>query len=116
VCVNGARWVRTDVLEAHPKADLRVYAVWFNMMASDSREKWRDKLLSDRRVAHFWDESKTVGSWFGERTPKHDILWDAWMLYGADATWTDEPSGLVGTGRTIMASRDALKAAIDRLF
>jgi hypothetical protein len=104
------------VLDTHPKADLRVYAVWFNMMASDSRERWRETLLRDRRVTHFWDEGKTVGTWFGARTEKHDVLWDAWMLYGPDARWDDEPTGVLGTGRTIMASRDELKATIDRLF
>ena len=104
------------MLETHPKADLRVYAVWFNMMATDSREKWRETLLRDQRVTHFWDEPKTVGTWFGARTEKHDVLWDAWLLYGPDARWDEEPTHAIGTGRTIMASRDALKTEIDRLF
>ncbi len=108
--------MQTDVLEPHANADVRVYAVWFNMMVKDSRARWRSTLLPDGRVTHFWDESKIVGTWFGDRSPAHDILWDAWLLYGADATWTDEPPAPLGTGRTIMASRDALKAQIDKLF
>jgi hypothetical protein len=117
------------VLETHPKADLRVYAVWFNMMANDSRAKWRETLLSDRRVTHFWDEPKIVGTWFAPRTAAMagrlspdgkwgdgDVLWDAYLLYGTDARWDAEPTGLLSWGRTIMASKATLESTIDRLF
>ena len=125
----GTRWVQTDVLEKNRAADLRVYAVWFDMMPNDSREKWKASLLSDPRVSHYWDEPKSIGSWYAARidsirpklTPDSkwgdgDVLWDAWLLYGRDATWAGvEPTGLIEWGRTIVMSRDSLKRAVAAL-
>jgi hypothetical protein len=45
-----------------------------------------------------------------------DVLWDAYFLYAADATWDNTPTGLIRWGRTIIAGRDALKHDIEKLF
>lgn len=129
MCVAGTRWVQTELLDKHRKANLRVYAVWFNMMPNDSRAKWSPTLLTDSRVIHRWDEPKTIGRWFAPQTPAMrpqlsdgsawsdgDALWDAYLLYGADAKWNETPTGLIHWGRTIVAGREALRQDFERLF
>ena len=129
MCVAGTRWVQTELLQKYPRADLRVYAVWFSMMPADSRAKWSANLLSDSRVWHRWDEPKILGTWFASRTAEMksqlapggawgngEILWDAYLLYGADARWSQAPTRLIHWGRTIVAGRDTLKADFEELF
>ena len=36
------------------------------MLASDSESKWPAKLLADKRVTHYWDDGRVVGTWYGE--------------------------------------------------
>lgn len=129
MCVAGTRWVQTELLEKYPTANLRVYAVWFNMLANDSRAKWPPTLLTDPRVIHHWDEPKAVGTWYAPRTEamrplltpdsrwgKGDVLWDAFLLYGTDSRWDGAPTNLIHWGRTIVAGRETLKADFQRLF
>ena len=60
--------MQTELLAKYPKADLRVYAIWFNMFPGDARSKWPPSLLTDHRVIHRWDEGKIVGMWYGSHT------------------------------------------------
>jgi hypothetical protein len=120
--------VQTELLAKYPKADLRVYAIWFNMFPGDARSKWPPSLLTDRRVIHRWDEGKLVGMWYGGHTNEiraqlspgsswnGDILWDAYLFYGADAKWDDSPTNLIHWGRTIVAGREILRQDFERLF
>lgn len=129
VCVAGTRWVQSHILEHYPKANLRVYAVWFNMFPGDARAKWPATLLTDPRVTHRWDEAKIVGTWYGRHKDVMrsrltedsngtggDVLWDSYLLYDATARWDDMPTGLNHWGRTIVAGRETLRADADRLF
>jgi hypothetical protein len=121
--------VQTQLLDKYPNANLKVYAVWFDMMPADSRAKWPATLLADSRAVHRWDENKTIGRWFAPRTAAMrpllskgsawsdgDVLWDAYLLYGAGGKWNETPTGLIRWGRTIVAGRDALKGEFERLF
>ena len=121
--------MQTELLQKYPRANLRVYAVWFNMMPADARAKWPANLLPDSRALHRWDEPKAAGTWYGPRTDgmksqlapgsawrNGDILWDAYLLYGTDARWDDAPTRLIHWGRTIVAGRDTLKADFEMLF
>jgi hypothetical protein len=120
--------VQTELLAKYPKADLRVYAIWFNMFPGDARSKWPPSLLDDRRVVHRWDEGKVVGMWYGGHTKEiraqlspgsswnGDILWDAYLFYGAEARWDDTPTNLIHWGRTIVAGRETLGEDFARLF
>lgn len=128
----GTRWVQRDLLEHYPTAKLHVYAIWFDMLASDARTRWPATLLTDPRVMHRWDEPKAAGHWFAQHassmrprlTPDSrwgngDVLWDSWLLYGPTASWASSeaaPTDLVHWGRTIVASRETLKADFERLF
>jgi len=128
--VAGTRWVQNELLAKYPKANLRAYAIWFNMYPGDARSKWPPNLLTDERVLHRWDEPKAVGQWYapltasirpelaqGSQWKDGAILWDAYLLYRADAKWSDTPTtGLIRWGRTIVAGRDPLQGDFGRLF
>jgi len=122
--------VQNELLAKYPRANLRVYAVWFNMYPGDARSKWPPDLLTDARVIHRWDEPKAVGLWYAPHTASirqqlaagsswsdGAILWDAYVLYGPDARWSDRPTtGLMHWGRTIVAGRETLKNDFAKLF
>ncbi|HSR52229.1 MAG TPA: hypothetical protein VLV83_15490 [Acidobacteriota bacterium] len=110
--------MQTEILEEHRQEELEVYAIWFNMLAGDSRSGWPEDLLSDPRVQHFWDESRIVGRWYGENVTqkkKGHVEWDAYFLYGPDAVWDGEPE-MISWGRTIVSTRTELKEDLTRLF
>ena len=127
--MNGARWVQETLLGDNPKASLRVYAVWFNMYPGDARERWRADRLTDPRVAQFWDERRSIGLLFyptvlrmwAKRAaetipPQDDALWDAYLLYGPRARWTDQPPDVVSWGATILSTRETLERDLKRLL
>lgn len=118
-----------EILAKYPNADLRIYAVWFNMYPGDSRSEWPSELLTDRRVIHRWDEPKVVGTFFGQNKSRMQpqltsdsngtggaILWDSYLLYGPNAQWETFPTGLTHWGRTIVAARESLRTEMDLLF
>ena len=111
--------MQKKILDANAQADLKVYAVWFNMLQNDDHSKWPAKILTDPRVRHFWDDDQEVGAWYAKNvtgSDSGDIQWDAYFLYGADAEWTVQPSGMVSWGRTIVATRSALQENIEPLL
>lgn len=115
MCVAGARWVQNELLAKHPAATLQVYAIWFKMFPGDARSQWPSSLLTDSRVRHFWDEQKTVGTWYGKHPAylhSDKVLWDAFILYGAEARWTDSPSHRLSMGWTIVNKREELRQSL----
>ena len=97
-------------------AKLKVYAVWFDMMTSDQRAEWPSKLLTDRRVTHFWDDRKLLGNWYATfrefSKGSGNAVWDAFFVYNSDSRWTDQPSGLIGWGSTIISHKNQLAEAV----
>lgn len=121
--------MQDELLATYPKANLRVYAIWFNMVRDDDRSRWPSHLMTDARAIHRWDEAGAVGTWYGLRksamlpklTPDSngtgsEILWDSYLLYRPDARWTTAPDGLTHWGRTILAGRETLRKEFERLF
>jgi hypothetical protein len=120
--VAGARWAQNDLLAKHPKADVRVFVVWFRMYPGDAESKWPREILTDRRVAQRWDEPKTAGRWFFENLSllrpsrggdgvfpqRVDALWDSYILFDRDGTWKDTPGGLMSWGYTVLRTKDKL--------
>ena len=49
------------------------------------------RLMSDPRVAHFWDPEATVGSAFSRVLGTSEPAWDVWMLFDRDARWDERP-------------------------
>jgi len=123
--------VQKEILDAHRDSDLRVYAVWFNMVEGDARDRWSPELLTDRRVVHFWDEGKTVGAFFAPRTQSEEmeqalapnssglgqaVLWDSYLVFGPESKWDNGPSGIRRWGRTILRTRNDLGEAVKGLL
>ncbi|MGH3351964.1 MAG: hypothetical protein ACRDPS_14950 [Nocardioides sp.] len=114
-CLRGAAWLQEQLADG-PDADVAVYAVWLPVLGTDARTEWEDRILTDPRVHHLWDENQLVGRWFAARgygdLPVH---WDAAFVYQPTATWgyRDEPSELVAWGRPIIAHRDELGRALE---
>ena len=107
-------------MQRNPKLNIRVYTVWYEMYPGDSRDDFPKarKLLSDKRVTHYWDQPKDVGRWFRDIVPsnvKGPIEWDAFYLFGADSVWSDRPTSLLTSGRPILENRKRLSEEIARL-
>lgn len=105
--------MQQNILEKHPAADLRVYAVWLPMLATDARSEWDPSLLDDPRVQHFWDERRVAGEWLAD--PDHidldypgPIVWDAYLLFRPGARWQDSPTELASAGWTLIGTADKL--------
>jgi hypothetical protein len=82
------------------------------MLSGDSRGQWDDHLLNDPRVTHLWDEERVTGRWFGAHGGSRPIEYDAYFLYDRGATWEEEPTKLLGKGRTVIGHSDDLKREI----
>jgi len=114
VCLVGASWVRTHILDSHPNAKLTVFAIWLPMLAGDSRSAWNADVLDDPRVVNLWDGRRLAGSWFGNHSigglggPGY-VVWDAYFAFPADSRWGREPSGVLATGSEIIGHTDGLQ-------
>ena len=107
--------MQDEILAKNTAANLRVYAVWFDMMPADSRELVDRRVFNDSRVTNFYDPNRVVGTWFAQRTGAGGIVWDAYFLYGPDATWDSEPGPLVSSGSTVIGSSSDLARAFGEL-
>jgi hypothetical protein len=101
--------VSSEILARHPKADLRVYALWTDRLLNDSRAQWDGGGLDDARVLHFWDGPDVAGQYFARDVPAYQGgTWDAYVLFGPDARWDTRPGPLLGSGSPVIAHTDEL--------
>lgn len=110
--------MQREILEASPAADLRVFAVWVSFVGgkSDAADVAR-QVFSDPRVVQFWDGRALTSEWFAKNVERSAApVWDAYHLYGPEATWTDAPAPSVSSGGTIIGQSSPLKAAVTRLL
>jgi hypothetical protein len=114
--------VQKEILDARPDADLRVYAIYFEMVEDDRGAKGRvnpKDLLDDPRVTSFWDDRKIAGRWFDENITKQGerqgeanrIEWDSYILFGREAQWGPEGPDHVSWGRPL--AQEAGRLATD---
>jgi hypothetical protein len=109
--------VQTQLLAEYPSPQLQVYAVWLPMLWSDAREMWNGTTMPDARVMHFWDGDTVIGQWFAKEVDGYDgISWDAYYLYGSDATWKSVPTPLIESGSTIYDERQTLEMHVSTLL
>ncbi len=94
-----------------------MYVVWFNTFPGDARDKWDASLMTDPRVTHMWDESKSAGRFFAEQEGFifGPIAYDIYYLYDQQATWESNPSPLVSSGYTVISKGKQLRDDIVRL-
>jgi hypothetical protein len=93
-----------------------VYVVWLPMLAADSRGEVDEDVLADPRVTQFWDEDRLVGRWLAETGLGEQIsagvVWDAYYLFGPEATWNERPGPLLGFGAPVIANTGSLENAV----
>jgi hypothetical protein len=112
-CKKGASWVQKEIFEEHPNSDLRVYVIWFNMLSGDSRSGWDECVMSDPRATHLWDQKRLASRAFaGEVERAAPPVWDAYLLYGPETTWGDEPPRPISSGYTVYGAREELEKNI----
>lgn len=98
-----------------------MYAIWFNVLPSDSRDNWTSDIMPDPRVSHFWDEDQLIGKWFPKQEGYSDLdcgnlAWDIFFLYSPDAQWDSTPGPLVATGSPIIRQSARLSESIAPLL
>jgi len=87
------------------------------MLRSDERFTIDTGYIGDPRVKHFWDGDRVVGTWIAENIDGYEgISWDAFYLYGPDATWDALPEPLIASGSTVIGERETLERNIAPLL
>lgn len=87
--------MQSAVLNEIDDPSLRVYVAWVPILPGD--EKGPDEstlaLVSDSRVAHFWDEQRALPGPFSRLLglPEGWPAWDVYLAYPPGARWDDEP-------------------------
>ena len=74
---------------------VRVYVIWDPIFGGDFDGAARrlSKSFPDKRVSYFKDPDSLAGTlWKGVLKLDNDIAWDVYFLYGAAASWDQEPS------------------------
>jgi hypothetical protein len=109
--------VQSKILNAHPTAHLRVYAIWVNKLFGDARNRWDAAGLTDPRVVHLWDAQDVSGDWLADNVAGNQGGdWDTYLLFGPDATWTSHPSPLRSSGSPVDHQIDDLRQALNPLL
>jgi hypothetical protein len=109
--------VQSDILNAHPQARLRVYAIWTNKLFGDARNRWDAAGLTDPRVVHLWDANDASGDWLVDHVRGYQGGdWDTYLLFGPDATWTSQPTPLRSSGGPVDDQIDTLRQAVSPLL
>ena len=60
-----------------------------------------------------WDAEQLVGTWLQAHG---GAFWDAYLLYGPNARWRDQPTEAVSAGSPIIGSTDELSRAVKQLL
>lgn len=104
-------------MEKNPEADLRVYAIWIDVLLDGDLQGFASNPLEDPRVQNIPDPRFDIGEWFPQQKDYRDVVrgvlaWDIYFLYGPEAEWRDVPTPLLSSGSTISGKRDRLHEAI----
>ena len=113
--------MQQNILTDEAAKDLKVYVVWFSMLAGDARSEWPDDVLADARVTHLWDEERAAGKWLADNDNSgldYDgpIFWDAYIVFDRAATWDNELPTFEGTGWPVIGETDNLKRELEQVL
>lgn len=82
------------------------------MLPGDEEGAIPDDLFTDPRVSRYWDNDRTLGTWFADHGfGDQPILWDAYILFDPQTVWNDHPTP-VAFGDPIIGDTDTLNNAI----
>jgi polyisoprenoid-binding protein YceI len=133
-CLVGAHWIDQVLLRQNPDLDLKVYAVWFptvaeNLLPGTINPRWDPETLTDPRVLNLWNPQRSASAWLAGhqdyKGPQRSALartvdgliwgkaiWDTYFLYGPQAEWDDNLSGLMLSGFPIAHHREDIRQAL----
>jgi hypothetical protein len=81
------------------------------MLPGDEQNAIPSDLFNDPRVTSYWDQNRALGTWFADHgLGDQPILWDAYVLFDAQARWSDAPAP-IAFGDPILGDTDTLKEA-----
>jgi hypothetical protein len=89
------------------------------MLYGDARDAWDTGLLHDERVRHYWDERTTLGLYLaGQRVGGlgGGVVWDAFFVFGREATWLGSPAPVVASGSPVIDDTDAFERGLERVL
>ena len=109
--------MQSKLLNPHPHARLRVYAIWVNRLFGDGRNRWDAAGLIDSRVVHLWDAEDVSGGWLADNVAGNQGGdWDTYLLFGPEATWTSQPTPLASSGSPVDHQINDLQQALTPLL
>ena len=109
--------MQSEILEAHPQARLRVYAIWVNKQVGDARSRWDAAGLIDPRVVHLWDAKDVSGAWLAGNVQGYQSSdWDTYLLFGPEATCQSHPTPLRSSGTPVFDQIERLSQTLDPLL
>ncbi len=111
--------MQEEILGKNGGANMKVYAVWLPIIASDARSEWKKSLLPDPRVVHLWDEQRVTGRWFAQQEwygKDVDVAWDIYVLFGPEARWDRSPGPVISWGETVVDTGERLRRDFESLM
>ena len=85
---------------------MKIYAIWVNQRVTDERGVIDPGTIPTAR--HYWDDDWATGRWVAERDlgglGYQGAVYDAYFLFGADATWDDVPKPLLASGQPVVGA------------
>lgn len=114
-----------DYLNAHADLDLALHVVWMPMFPRVAENRALPGSVSAMtlpNLTQYWDDTRDLGRHFRGVVPPdvvfpgaEEILWDAFLVFDAQATWDTAGAHLLGAGATIVKTHDKLSLLLDEL-
>ena len=105
-------------MDDNPEANIQVYAVWFNMLPNEARQRVVLNLIPDLKTTQLSDEQRLAGRFFAENEGFNfgQITYDVYYLYGTGAEWDLNPAPVVRSEYTILGKKNQLRDDINGLL
>jgi hypothetical protein len=98
------------VLKKLPGQPVTVFAVWEQVLSSDSMPISRVLArIPDLRVTQFWDPGRVLSHHLGETEDRKSIVWDWVAVYPIGSKWGTKP---VYSGRPVVKVAEAFEDAL----
>lgn len=86
------------------------------ILSTDARSEIDTSILDDPRVSQFWDGERVSGTYLAEQNlgglGSSGIVWDAYFLFGPQATWDENPAPLLASGSPVVYEGEPLEKAL----
>lgn len=113
-----------EYLDAHPHLDVALHYVWLPMFPRVAENRALSGAVSAfgrPGLTQYWDGARRLGERLHGLAPDvpvaggGEVLWDAFLVFDADATWDTAGAHLLGGGSTIVEEQGKLFTLLDKL-